>query len=85
MADKFEYYVRRKEGINYEVAKFPSMGGGEQPERVYYVIYDPSRTPERGRCDCPAGMYRQTGVNDKHVQIVKEWIQGGEKMIAIIR
>jgi hypothetical protein len=83
MADKFEYFVRRTGSTTFEVAKFPSMGGGEQPERIYKVSYNAAR--DDGKCDCPAGMYRGTGKNDKHVQIVKEWIKGGEQILAIIR
>lgn len=82
MAEKFEYYVRRIGEINYEVAKFSSMTGGEQPLVVYKVVYDPSRG--RGKCDCPAGTYRQTGINDKHVKIVQQWIAGGEQATAIL-
>jgi len=83
VATKFEYYVRRLGVINYEVAKFGSMTGGEQPLVVYKVIYDPSRN--RGLCDCPAGMYRGTGILDKHVRIVQDWIAGGEQEIALLR
>jgi len=85
MAKTFEYYVRRTGEIAFEVSKFDSMEGGSQPLVTYKVIYDPSRNPPRGKCDCPAGMYRQTGIKDKHVQIVREWIEGGEKTIAVIR
>jgi len=81
--EKFEYYVRRLGEINYEVAKFSSMSGGEQPLVVYNVVYDPVRA--RGKCDCPAGTYRQTGINDKHVQIVRDWIAGGEQLTALLR
>lgn len=84
-AEKFEYYVRRRGEITFEVAKFREMTGGEQPLVVYNVVYDPSRNPPRGKCDCPAGTYRQTGVNDKHVQIVREWIEKGEQIMAVIR
>lgn len=80
---KYEYYVRRVGEVNYEVSKFDSMAGGAQPLVVYKVIYEPGRL--RGKCDCPAGTYRQTGIKDKHVQIVKEWIEGGEQLCAILR
>jgi len=39
----------------------------------------------RGKCDCPAGTYRQTGIKDKHVQIVRDWIAGGEQVAALLR
>ena len=76
-----EYYIRRTGEITFAVAKFNSMTGGEQPLAVYSVIWDPSRN--RGKCDCPAGMYRGTGADDKHVKMVRDWITQGELAMTI--
>lgn len=82
MPEKFEYYVRRIDEVTFEVAKFRDMSGGEQPSRVYTVNWNAARGT--GKCNCPAGSYRGTGKNDKHVLMVQQWIAGGEKVTAII-
>ena len=65
-----EYYISRK-GDGYDIAKFDSMTGGEQPKAVYHITVN-----KHGgmKCDCPAAMYHGTGENDKHVKMVKEWL-----------
>lgn len=89
MATKdFEYFIRRvvhkpgskNEGLNqFEVAKFNSMVGGEQPQRVYTVTISKLN---QGKCDCPAGMYRGTGDSDKHVRMVRSWLAANEPQTA---
>lgn len=77
MAERFEYYVRRTGEATFEVSKFPEGdSGGAQPLRVYKVVY----TGTRGKCDCPAGMYRGMGMEDKHVKLVQRWIKDGEQL-----
>jgi hypothetical protein len=76
MAEKFEYVIRQIGEIKYEVAKFRDMSGGEQPLARYEVLYGPPR--QMGRCDCPAGVYRQMGPLDKHVKLVAQWISEGK-------
>lgn len=83
MPKRFEYYVRHCGGIDYQVSKFDSMVGGEQPLATYDVKYNPSTG--YGKCNCHAAVYRQTGSTDKHVLMVKEWIETGRKMQAIVR
>lgn len=79
---KYEYYVKEKESGVYIVSKFESMLGGEQPLSAYTVKYDPPRI--RGKCDCWPGR-RGAGESDKHVGIVKEWLEKGKLAQAILR
>lgn len=79
---QFEYYVRQIDEVNYEVAKFASMDGGEQPINVYNVVWNAVRGT--GKCNCAAGTYRGTGKEDKHVKMVRQWIDGGKQVTAIV-
>lgn len=82
MAKKYEYYVRRTGPKEFEVSKFDSMEGGDQPLATYNITYDSHS--QKGKCNCQAATYRGTGSNDKHVGIVRDWITGGERATAII-
>jgi hypothetical protein len=84
----FVYFIRRVDGpggINFEVAKFDDMSGGEQPLSVYNVIWDPNANfPDgRGKCNCQAYVYKKMGLKDKHIQGVRKWIAEGEKTIGV--
>lgn len=74
-AKDFEYYIKRIDATHFEVAKFATLDG-DQPLAVYRVRWDTARMS--GRCDCPAGSYRGTGTNDKHVQMVAQWVSNGD-------
>lgn len=80
--EQFEYYVQQVDETHFKVAKFREMAGGEQPIHVYGVVYNAAR--DTGKCDCPAGTYRGTGKEDKHVKMVKQWLASGKKISAII-
>jgi hypothetical protein len=82
---QFEYYVKRTGAFDgvlelFEVAKFDSMTGGEQPVAVYTVKMHPHTGI--GKCDCQAATYRGTGDKDKHVNLVRRWKQDGERIQA---
>lgn len=80
MATKeYEYVIRELEPGKFEVKKFDpdTINDGGQPLHTYYVLYNPPH--QRGRCDCPAGTYRGTGANDRHVGFVIRWIEGGRQ------
>jgi len=68
-----EYYIRRMGPEEYQVSKF---SGNDVPDVSYTVKLATSR--ERGSCDCPAGMYRKKGLEDKHIQMVMRWIDANE-------
>lgn len=72
---KYEYFIKRKGPIDFEVAKFEDFGGS-QPVSLYKVVWDPHSG--KGKCDCPAYVYRQMGTNDKHIQMVKQWVANGD-------
>lgn len=72
---EYDYYIRRVGPTDFEVAKFEDFGG-DQPVALYKVTWDPKTG--RGKCNCPAAAYRGTGVNDKHVQMVKKWVENGD-------
>lgn len=78
---KFEYFVKETTPGNYEVTKFDSMAGGEQPLAMYHVKYDPPR--QLGKCECWPGR-RGAGPTDKHVRIVVQWIESGKTAMAIL-
>jgi len=74
---KAEYCIRRVlGGLHFEVTKFAD--DGDLPIVTYKVQYDHSTG--KGKCDCPAATYRQTGSTDKHVRLVRKWIELGEKI-----
>jgi hypothetical protein len=75
MSKEFDYYIRRIGPTSFEVAKFESFGG-DQPKSVYQISWDPKT--QRGRCNCPAYVYRGKGVQDKHIQMVKKWVEQGD-------
>lgn len=75
MTTKYDYYVRRLGPTEFEVAKFIDFDG-DQPVSVYKVTWN-SKTG-KGSCDCPAATYRGTGINDKHIQLVKGWVANGD-------
>jgi hypothetical protein len=76
---KGEYFIRRSLGdLQFEVTKFVD---GDLPVATYKVTYNDSTGI--GKCDCPAATYRQTGSNDKHVRLVKKWLELGEKIQAL--
>lgn len=78
MSEMMEYYITETSPGEFEVAKFSSMSGGEQPVAVYNVKYNPPR--QLGRCNCPAGSYRGTANTDKHVLMVAQWITDGRPL-----
>jgi hypothetical protein len=67
-----EYFVKQVDDVHFEVAKF-NFRVGSEPIAVYKVRYNPATGA--GRCDCPAASYRGTGAEDKHVKMVKEWLE----------
>lgn len=70
-ATSIDYVIGKLAGdYQYQVAKFADDGA---PLQVYRVMYN--HETGRGRCDCPAGMYRGTGSGDKHVLMVKKWLE----------
>lgn len=76
---KGEYFIKRVLGdLQFEVTKFVD---GDLPVNTYKVTYD--AVTGKGKCDCPAATYRQTGSNDKHVRLVRRWINLGEKVQAL--
>ena len=79
---QYEYYVRETAPGEFEVSKFDSMEGGEQPLSTYNVKYDPPR--QLGKCNCHAATYRGTANIDKHVKIVERWIELGKQAIGIL-
>lgn len=67
-----EYYVKRKGGTEFEVAKFT---GDSTPEATYQV--DWSSSFSKGRCDCMA--YRSGKTRPcKHMKLVQAFILQGE-------
>ena len=76
---KGEYFIKRTLGdLHFEVTKFVD---GDLPVATYKVTYDHSTG--KGKCDCPAATYRQTGSDDKHVRLVAKWIELGEIVQAL--
>lgn len=73
--EQCEYYIGRLGPITFQVTKF--RDGDETPAAVYNVQWD--ETTGKGKCDCPAGTYRGTGPNDKHVKMVRNWVETVEK------
>jgi hypothetical protein len=53
----------------FTVTKFNDSG---ESIVTYEVVYNPETG--YGKCNCPAGMYRNTNANDKHVKMVKAWL-----------
>lgn len=84
-ANDFVYFIKRVGPIDFEVAKFDDMSGGEQPLAIYNVMWDPHANPPigRGRCNCQAYVYKRVGMADKHINGVKKWVEGGEKVQAV--
>lgn len=72
-----EYIISQTGSDTYEVAKFDSLEGGEQPLAVYDVRYNPSRGI--GKCNCWPGM-RGAAMNDKHVKLVVKWLAEGRPL-----
>lgn|GEM_PF-4547520 len=58
----------------FTVSKF---GDGDVPLVTYNVIYNPNTG--YGKCDCPAARYRSTASGDKHVLMVKAWLNQRNK------
>lgn len=56
----------------FSVSKF---SGGEQPENLYFVKYDPPTNSMQ--CDCP-NRRRNAHINDKHGQMVAKWLLAGK-------
>lgn len=54
---------------SFTVTKF---GNGDMPLNTYTVLFNPQTG--YGKCDCPAAVYRNTGSADKHVLMVKKWL-----------
>lgn len=72
MASDTDYVIGRLQEPNtFRVTKFV----GDAPKNSYTVKFVPATG--YGRCDCPAGMYRHTGSADKHVLMVKKWLEAG--------
>lgn len=83
MAKTYEYYIRQLDVNDYQVSKFDSMDGGEQPLASYDIQFTPSNG--RWKCNCQSAVYRQRQhLLDKHVRMVIEWINGGKSTMAII-
>lgn len=78
--EKFEYFVKRvgerpTHGYSkFTVSKFAD--GEPHPVQVYNVDYN--ETTGIGKCDCPAAQYRQTGSQDKHVQMTIKALASGD-------
>lgn len=64
-----EYYIKQISDTVFEVSKF---GDSDLPVAVYTVEYN--STTGKGKCNCPAAIYRKTGSKDKHVQLIIEWL-----------
>lgn len=76
---KGEYFIKRTLGdLHFEVTKFVD---GDLPVATYKVEYNDSTGV--GKCDCPAATYRQTGSNDKHVRLVRRWLELDEAVQAL--
>lgn len=65
-----DYVIREVGKDRYEVAKF--VYGCAQPTAVYTVTFNKLG---QGKCDCAAAVYRGTGDGDKHVKMVRKWLQ----------
>jgi len=68
-----EYIIGQVGEGKFTVAKFEP--GEPLPRVVYNVSYN--HVTGRGKCDCPAAMYRGTGAQDKHVLMVAGWLATG--------
>jgi hypothetical protein len=74
MAKKeYNYVVGRLGEQLFSVAKFED--GREAPSSVYNVTFDPATGT--GLCNCPAAGWRNTGSNDKHVALVRDFLKQG--------
>lgn len=60
-------------GTLFTISKFD---GGEQPEAVYFILYDKKKNEMR--CDCP-NRRRAKHINDKHGQMIAKWLLAGRK------
>lgn len=78
---KAEYYVARIVGKTslksgqkefFTVTKFE---GGDEPKAVYMVVWD--KSIDQMLCECP-NKRRSAHVDDKHGDIVREWLAAGE-------
>lgn len=66
-----DYVIAKKaEPHHFQVTKFSD---DSVPLNVYNIVFNSSTGA--GRCDCPAAAYRQTGARDKHVLMVKRWLE----------
>ena len=74
-----DYVIARKGEDTFTVTKFVDKG---IPFNVYNVIYKPKTG--YGKCDCPAAVYRQTGSADKHVLMVKTWLDRQQDATTIV-
>lgn len=75
---EYEYVVFRLGEDRFEVVKFDVHASDEAPATaIYHVTFNP--ITGKGKCDCPAATYRQTGANDKHIRLVKKWIENGDR------
>lgn len=74
-----DYVIARKGEDTFTVTKFGDKG---IPLNVYNVIYKPKT--RYGKCDCPAAVYRQTGSADKHVLMVKTWLDRQQDATTIV-
>ena len=80
-----EYYIARTHelprsmqktsSVNKEAFTVTKFEGNEVPEAVYLVIWD--KRTDRMLCECP-NKRRSAHVDDKHGQLVREWIAAGE-------
>lgn len=75
---EYEYVIFRLGEDKFEVVKFNIYASDEAPASAIYHVTWNSNTG-KGKCDCPAAAYRQTGINDKHVQMVKKWVENGDQ------
>jgi hypothetical protein len=71
--EDFEYVIGQSavNPLAFTVTKFI----GDAPRVTYNVVCNIATG--YGKCDCPAAAYRNTGSADKHVLMVRKWLQAG--------